>query len=70
MVQRKRSKNEIVGEMTDIIVAHLEALPRAEQKKRVSAFRRAINRGAKRVSNPPKVERASRIQRNSRRTRA
>lgn len=57
MTAAKRTQDEVVGEMTDIIVAHLETLPREEQKRRIAGFRRAI-KGVKRAVNQRKNDRA------------
>jgi hypothetical protein len=39
---RRRSAEEIVSEMTGIIVAHLETMPESERKERMAAFRDEI----------------------------
>ena len=67
MSERKKTRSEIVSEMTDIICSHLEKMPAAERKSRIKAFGEAINRGGKRSSARPKAASVSRTRRKSQR---
>ncbi len=66
MAEKKKTSAEIVSEMTGLIVEHLEAMPVEERKKRVKAFKEAINHGGKRGRARPKVASAFRTRQKSR----
>jgi hypothetical protein len=63
----KKKQAEIVSKMTDIISAHLEAIPVSERSVRLAKFEETISRGAKPERNPPKVASTSRSRRKSQR---
>jgi hypothetical protein len=43
MAHKKKTRSQVVSEMTDIIVSHLETMPPEERKERISAFKRAMS---------------------------
>jgi hypothetical protein len=61
----EKNRAEIILEMTDIIVGHLETLPNGERKQRVRAFKKAIS--GKRAHGRAKAATTSRTPRKSRR---
>jgi hypothetical protein len=65
--QKNRTKDQIISEMTDIIVGHLERVPAQERKSKIAEFERTINRGGKRERARPKVSSTSHTRRKSRR---
>ena len=67
MADKKKTRAEILSQMTDIIRTHLNKMPAAERKSRVRAFKEVVSRDAKRSSNRPKAATAARIPRKSRR---
>jgi hypothetical protein len=67
MADKKRTQKEIIAEMAQIIVAHLETMPVEEQERRLTDFEATIKGDAKRVSSRPKAPRASGRRRSSRR---
>jgi hypothetical protein len=67
MSDKTRSRKEIIEEMTQMIAGHLAQMPPDERKSRLDAFEAAIKGGEKRAGNRPRVRRASRTRRSSRR---
>jgi hypothetical protein len=67
VAEKKRTSAEIVSEMTEIIVGHLEAMPVEERKERVKAFKEVITHDEKHGCARPKAASSSRTERYSRR---
>lgn len=66
-MENKKSPNDIVAEMTDIVMGHLEAMPVEERKQRTAAFKEVITRDEKPECARPKAASSSRTGRYSRR---
>ncbi|MGA8035403.1 MAG: hypothetical protein WA823_06950 [Candidatus Acidiferrales bacterium] len=49
MAGHKRTKEQIIADMADIVVRHLEAMPKVEQKARIKAFKQKNNEGRESV---------------------
>ena len=67
MAGKKKTRAEILSQMTDIICTGLNKMPIAERKARVRAFRQVTSHDAKRSNNRPKAATAARIPRKYRR---
>jgi hypothetical protein len=67
VAKKERTSAEIVSEMTEIIVGHLETIPVEERKVRVKAFKEAISHDEKRGCARPKAASSSRTERYPRR---
>jgi hypothetical protein len=65
---KRRSRTEILSEMTDIIVGHLEKMPPVERHKRLAAFGEST--GGKRARVRAKAPSVSGTPRKSRRSQA
>jgi hypothetical protein len=68
VAEKKKTKAEIVSEMTSIIVGHLETMPTEERKQRIGAFKEVLSRDEKRGGTRPKAASAANMRDCSRRT--
>jgi hypothetical protein len=64
---KRKTRAEIVSEMTGLIIGHLEAMPVHERKTKIKAFKEALSHGGKRERAHPKVASAFRTRQKSRR---
>lgn len=70
MPKKSKTRQELLSQMTEIVVGHLEKMPPDERAERVAAFRKTVKGDEKTAYNRPKALRASGNPRNSRRSRA
>jgi hypothetical protein len=68
LVDKKKTRAEVLSQMTDIICTRLNKMPVAEKKSRVRDFKEAVSRGGKRSNSRPKAATTARIPRKSQRT--
>jgi hypothetical protein len=67
MSERKRTRAEILSEMTSLIGKHLDKMPPEERKERIKAFGEIFNRDGKRPNAHPNTSSISHNQRKSQR---
>jgi hypothetical protein len=67
---KSKTRQELLSQMTEIVVGHLETMPSDERAERVAAFRKTIKGDEKTASSRPKAQRAFGNPRKSRRSQA
>jgi hypothetical protein len=65
--ERKRTRDQILADIVDLLSGGLEKMPAEERERRLGAFRELVDREEKRSSARPKAASASRTLRKPRR---
>jgi hypothetical protein len=66
---KSKTRQQILSQMTEIVVGHLEKMPPDERAEHVAAFRKSVKGDEKTAYSRPKAQRVSGNPRNSRRSR-